>query len=50
MGIGIGGDYPMSAAVVSDRANLRRRGLMLNFIFAMQGWVRLFFTIVVELF
>lgn len=38
MGIGIGGDYPMSAAVVSDRANQNRRGLMLTFIFAMQGW------------
>lgn len=38
MGIGIGGDYPMSASVVSDRANLNRRGLMLAFIFSMQGW------------
>lgn len=36
--IGIGGDYPMSASVVSDRANLHRRGLMLSFIFSMQGW------------
>ncbi|TIA98274.1 hypothetical protein E3P88_00916 [Wallemia ichthyophaga] len=38
MGIGIGGDYPMSASVVSDRANLRRRGTLLAFIFAAQGW------------
>ena len=38
MGIGIGGDYPMSASVVSDRANLQRRGTLLSFIFAMQGW------------
>lgn len=53
LGIGIGGDYPMSAAVVSDRANLNRRGLMLvrslthpvisltikqTFVFSMQGW------------
>ena len=38
MGIGIGGDYPMSASVVSDRANLKRRGTLLAFIFAMQGW------------
>ncbi|KAF7345574.1 Metabolite transporter [Mycena venus] len=38
MGIGIGGDYPMSASVVADRANLRRRGTMVTFIFAMQGW------------
>ncbi|KAI9629530.1 hypothetical protein KEM48_012877 [Puccinia striiformis f. sp. tritici PST-130] len=38
MGIGIGGDYPMSASVVSDRANINRRGLLLTFTFAMQGW------------
>jgi len=38
LGIGIGGDYPMSASVVSDRASLPRRGVMLTFIFAMQGW------------
>lgn len=38
MGIGIGGDYPMSASVVADRANLKRRGTMVAFIFAMQGW------------
>ncbi|KAJ7043636.1 major facilitator superfamily domain-containing protein [Mycena alexandri] len=38
MGIGIGGDYPMSASVVADRANLRRRGTMVTFIFSMQGW------------
>jgi len=38
LGIGIGGDYPMSASVVADRANLRRRGTMVTFIFAMQGW------------
>ncbi|KAJ7862576.1 major facilitator superfamily domain-containing protein [Mycena leptocephala] len=38
MGIGIGGDYPMSASVVADRANIRRRGTMVTFIFAMQGW------------
>ncbi|KAJ7491749.1 major facilitator superfamily domain-containing protein [Mycena galericulata] len=38
MGIGIGGDYPMSASVIADRAPLRRRGTMVTFIFAMQGW------------
>jgi len=27
LGIGIGGDYPMSASVVSDRAVLNRRGV-----------------------
>ncbi|KAI0820053.1 MFS general substrate transporter [Trametes gibbosa] len=38
LGIGIGGDYPMSASVATDRANLRRRGTMLAYIFANQGW------------
>ena len=38
LGIGIGGDYPMSASVATDRANLRRRGTLLSYIFANQGW------------
>ncbi|KAL6300221.1 MFS general substrate transporter [Sparassis latifolia] len=38
LGIGIGGDYPMSASVTSDRANLRRRGTLLAYIFSNQGW------------
>ena len=39
MGIGIGGDYPMSAAIVAERSSLRNRGRMLGFIFSNQGWV-----------
>jgi len=38
LGIGVGGDYPMSASVTSDRAVLRKRGTMLAYIFANQGW------------
>ncbi|EAU80994.2 phosphate transporter [Coprinopsis cinerea okayama7 len=38
LGIGVGGDYPMSASITSDRANLRKRGTMLTYIFSMQGW------------
>ncbi|KAF6759248.1 phosphate transporter [Ephemerocybe angulata] len=38
LGIGVGGDYPMSASVTSDRANIRKRGTMLTYIFSMQGW------------
>lgn len=38
LGIGVGGDYPMSASVTSDRTNIRKRGTMLAFIFANQGW------------
>ncbi|THH07462.1 hypothetical protein EW145_g3370 [Phellinidium pouzarii] len=38
LGVGVGGDYPMSASVSSDRASVRKRGVMLNYIFANQGW------------
>ncbi|EIN12160.1 MFS general substrate transporter [Punctularia strigosozonata HHB-11173 SS5] len=46
LGIGVGGDYPMSASVTSDRANLRKRGTMLAYIFANQGWGSLVGSIV----
>jgi len=39
MGIGIGGDYPMSASIVSERSHLDTRGRMLAWIFSNQGWV-----------
>ncbi|KAF9256591.1 phosphate transporter [Marasmius fiardii PR-910] len=38
LGIGVGGDYPMSATITSDRANLRKRGTLLSYIFSNQGW------------
>lgn len=38
MGIGIGGDYPMSSAAISDRSATSRRGMLLAFTFSMQGW------------
>lgn len=38
LGVGVGGDYPMSATISSDRAAIRKRGVMLNYIFANQGW------------
>jgi len=37
-GIGIGGDYPMSATVMTDRARVSNRGALLAYIFANQGW------------
>ncbi|KAI8610544.1 phosphate transporter-like protein, partial [Chytriomyces sp. MP71] len=37
LGIGIGGDYPMSAVITSEFANVRYRGMMLSAVFAMQG-------------
>ena len=44
LGVGIGGDYPISAAIVAERSNLKRRGQLLGWIFSNQGWVRLSFT------
>lgn len=38
LGVGVGGDYPMSASVASDRASIRKRGTLLMYIFANQGW------------
>jgi len=38
MGVGIGGDYPMSAAIVSGRSLLLKRGQLLAWIFSNQGW------------
>ncbi|KAH7907097.1 major facilitator superfamily domain-containing protein [Hygrophoropsis aurantiaca] len=38
LGVGVGGDYPMSASITSDRAALRKRGTLLAYIFANQGW------------
>ncbi|KAJ3118862.1 phosphate transporter [Phlyctochytrium bullatum] len=37
LGIGIGGDYPMSAVITSEFANTTHRGMMLAAVFAMQG-------------
>ena len=37
LGIGIGGDYPMSATVTSEWASAGRRGQLMAIIFSMQG-------------
>ncbi|KII90528.1 hypothetical protein PLICRDRAFT_536373 [Plicaturopsis crispa FD-325 SS-3] len=47
LGIGVGGDYPMSASITGDRANLRKRGTLLAYIFANQGWGSLVGSLVV---
>jgi len=41
LGIGIGGDYPMSATVSSEWSSEGRRGQMLALTFSMQGWGQL---------
>ncbi|CAG8499570.1 16038_t:CDS:2 [Cetraspora pellucida] len=37
LGIGIGGDYPLSAIIASEFATTSRRGAMISAVFAMQG-------------
>ncbi|KAF9904051.1 Inorganic phosphate transporter pho84 [Lobosporangium transversale] len=38
VGIGIGGDYPLSAVITSEFATTNRRGAMMSAVFAMQGF------------
>ncbi|KAF8172740.1 hypothetical protein BJ912DRAFT_1065545 [Pholiota molesta] len=38
LGTCVGGNYPTSASVVSDRAKVRKGGTMLAYIFSSQGW------------
>lgn len=38
MGLGIGGDYPLSAIITSEFATTKRRGAMMAAVFAMQGF------------
>jgi PHS family inorganic phosphate transporter-like MFS transporter len=35
LGIGIGGDYPLSAIITSEMASTKRRGAMIAAVFAM---------------
>lgn len=37
LGLGIGGDYPVSATIASEFAGTKTRGLMVSTVFAMQG-------------
>ncbi|KAG0244999.1 Inorganic phosphate transporter pho84 [Mortierella sp. GBA43] len=38
LGIGVGGDYPLSAVITSEFATTHRRGAMMAAVFAMQGF------------
>ncbi|GBE87936.1 Inorganic phosphate transporter PHO84 [Sparassis crispa] len=38
MGVGIGGDYPLSAVISSEFASARTRGRLMTAVFANQGW------------
>ena len=46
LGIGIGGDYPLSAIITSEFATTKRRGAMMAAVFAMQGFGIIFAAIV----
>ncbi|KAJ3877204.1 major facilitator superfamily domain-containing protein [Lentinula edodes] len=41
MGVGIGGDYPLSAVISSEFASTRTRGRLMTAVFAFQGWGQL---------
>ncbi len=38
VGLGVGGDYPMSGIIMSEYSNRKRRGFLVNAVFAMQGF------------
>ncbi|KAL6641007.1 hypothetical protein ACP70R_019188 [Stipagrostis hirtigluma subsp. patula] len=46
LGFGIGGDYPLSATIMSEYANKRTRGGFIAAVFAMQGFGILFGAVV----
>ncbi|KAI0783636.1 phosphate transporter [Abortiporus biennis] len=46
MGIGIGGDYPLSAVITSEFSSTHIRGRMMTAVFANQGWGQLAAAIV----
>ncbi|KAJ3678607.1 hypothetical protein LUZ60_002410 [Juncus effusus] len=46
LGVGIGGDYPLSAVIMSEYANKKTRGAFIAAVFAMQGFGILFGGIV----
>jgi PHS family inorganic phosphate transporter-like MFS transporter len=41
VGVGIGGDYPLSSVITSEFATTKRRGAMMAAVFAMQGFGQL---------
>ncbi|XP_043694620.1 inorganic phosphate transporter 1-4-like [Telopea speciosissima] len=46
LGFGIGGDYPLSATIMSEYANKKTRGAFIAAVFAMQGFGYLFSGII----
>ncbi|KAK4427798.1 Inorganic phosphate transporter 1-4 [Sesamum alatum] len=46
LGFGVGGDYPLSATIMSEYANKKTRGAFIAAVFAMQGFGILFSAII----
>ncbi|KAF7728907.1 Inorganic phosphate transporter pho84 [Apophysomyces ossiformis] len=46
LGIGIGGDYPLSSVITAEFATTKRRGAMMAAVFAMQGFGQLAASVV----
>ncbi|KAI0035398.1 phosphate permease [Vararia minispora EC-137] len=46
LGIGVGGDYPLSSVIASEFASTRIRGRLMTAVFAFQGWGNLASAIV----
>jgi MFS family permease len=38
LGVGIGGDYPLSSVISSEFSSTRIRGRLMTAVFAFQGW------------
>ncbi|MGD0719171.1 MAG: MFS transporter, partial [Thermoplasmata archaeon] len=38
LGVGVGGEYPLSATIMSEYSNIRSRGRLVAMVFAMQGF------------
>ena len=38
LGVGVGGEYPLSATIMSEYSNIRSRGRLIAMVFAMQGF------------
>ena len=50
LGLGVGGDYPLSATLMSEYASKNNRGAMIAAVFAMQGFGYLFASAVAIIF
>ena len=50
LGIGIGGDYPISSVITSEFASAKHRGLMISAVFAIQGCGMLFVSVIALIF